>query len=158
MMLARVALNTTGLGPCVTVTCPWRVGKGRRWVQWSDVDSRAWLCRPVTSTHSTRSRKEAPRPDRSYAVVNRLPWWLRWCRICNVGDVGSVPGLGRFPGEGHGNSLQYSCLENSMDRGAWQATVTKSQTQLSDFHFHLQPSSWGWVLQPSSASVSASAI
>ena len=37
----------------------------------------------------------------------------------NTGDVGSIPGLGRFTGEGNGNSLQYSCLENSMDRGAW---------------------------------------
>ena len=38
-------------------------------------------------------------------------------------DLGSVPGLGRSPGGGHGNPLQYSCLENPMDRGAWQATV-----------------------------------
>ena len=42
---------------------------------------------------------------------------------CNVGDVGLIPGLGRSPGEGNGNPLQCSCLENSMDRGAWQATV-----------------------------------
>ena len=42
---------------------------------------------------------------------------------CNAGDLGSVPGLGRSPGEGNGNSPQYSCLENSMDRGAWWATV-----------------------------------
>ena len=58
---------------------------------------------------------------------------------CNVRDLGSVPGLGRSPGEGNGNPLQYSCLENSMDRGAWQAIVcrvAKSQTRLSDFHFH----------------------
>ena len=41
----------------------------------------------------------------------------------NAGDPGSVPGLGRSPGEGNGNPLQYSCLENSMDRGAWWATV-----------------------------------
>ena len=41
----------------------------------------------------------------------------------NVGDVGSVPGSGRSPGEGNGNPLQYSCLENPMDRGAWQARV-----------------------------------
>ena len=50
---------------------------------------------------------------------------------CNAGDLSSVPGLGRSFGEGNGNPLQYSCLENSMDRGAWQATVhgvTKSQT------------------------------
>ena len=39
---------------------------------------------------------------------------------CNVGDLGLIPGLGRSPGEGHGYLLQYSCLENSMDRGAWQ--------------------------------------
>ena len=54
----------------------------------------------------------------------------------NAGDPGSIPGSGRYPGEGNGNSLQYSCLENSMDRGAWLATVhgiTKSRTRLSDF-------------------------
>ena len=42
---------------------------------------------------------------------------------CNAGDPGSIPGLGRSSGGGHDNSLQYSCLENPMDRGAWQATV-----------------------------------
>ena len=42
---------------------------------------------------------------------------------CNAGDSSSVPGLGRSPGEGNGNPLQYSGLENSMDKGAWQATV-----------------------------------
>ena len=42
---------------------------------------------------------------------------------CNAGDGGSIPGSGRSPGEGHGNPLQYSCLENPMDRGAWWATV-----------------------------------
>ena len=50
----------------------------------------------------------------------------------NVGDPGLIPELGSSPGEGHGNPLQYSCLENPMDRGAWQATVhgvAKSQTQ-----------------------------
>ena len=55
-----------------------------------------------------------------------------------MGDQGSNTGLGRSPGEGNSNPLQYSCLENPMDRGAWQATVhgvTKSQTQLSDFTF-----------------------
>ena len=41
----------------------------------------------------------------------------------NAGDLGPIPGLGRSPGEGNGYPLQYSCLENSMDRGAWQATV-----------------------------------
>ena len=41
----------------------------------------------------------------------------------NAGDLGSIPGLGRSPEEGNGNPLQYFCLENSMDRGAWRATV-----------------------------------
>ena len=54
---------------------------------------------------------------------------------CNAGDLGSIPGLGSSPREGNDYPLQYSCLENSMDRGAWQATVhavTKSQTGLSN--------------------------
>ena len=54
---------------------------------------------------------------------------------CKVGDLGSILGLGRSPGEGNGNPFQYSCLENPMDRGTWWATVhrlAKSQTRLSD--------------------------
>ena len=54
---------------------------------------------------------------------------------CNAGDPGSIPALGRSPGEGNGNPLQYSCLENPMDGGAWQDTdygVTKSQSLLSE--------------------------
>ena len=47
---------------------------------------------------------------------------------CNVGDRGLIPGSGRSPGEANGNSLQYSCLENFMDRGAWQATVHTTNT------------------------------
>ena len=60
----------------------------------------------------------------------------------NVGDVrdlGSIPGSGRSPGGGHGNPLQYSCLENPPDRGAWWATVysvTKSQTRLKRLGMH----------------------
>ena len=53
----------------------------------------------------------------------------------DTGDICSIPGLGRSPGGGHGNPLQYSCLENPMDRGAWWATVhgiAKSLTRLSD--------------------------
>ena len=51
----------------------------------------------------------------------------------NIRDMGPIPGLGRSPGGGHGNLLQYSCLENPMDRGAWWATaqrVARTQTQL----------------------------
>ena len=56
----------------------------------------------------------------------------------NGGDLGSIPGSGRSPG-GNGNPLQYSCLENPMDRGVWWAVVhgvAKSRTQLSDFTFY----------------------
>ena len=54
---------------------------------------------------------------------------------CNAEDLGLIPGSGRSPGEGNGNPLQYSCLENPMDRGAWRATVhgaAESQTRLSN--------------------------
>ena len=56
----------------------------------------------------------------------------------NAEDPGSIPGLGRSPGEGNGNPLQYPCLENPVGRGPWQAIVhgvEKSPTGLSDFHF-----------------------
>ena len=71
-----------------------------------------------------KSRKGFP----GGSVVKNLP--------ANAGDEGSIPGSGRSPEEGNGNSLQYSCLENSMDRGAWWAIVhgaAKSWTQLSDW-------------------------
>ena len=55
---------------------------------------------------------------------------------CNAGHLGSIPRSGRSPGEGNGNPLQYPCLENPMDRGAWRVTVhrvAKIQTRLSNF-------------------------
>ena len=65
-----------------------------------------------------------------------LPWCLSGKDLlASAGDVGSTPGLGRSPREGNGNSLQYSCLGNPIDRGAWWATVhgvTKSGTGLSN--------------------------
>ena len=67
------------------------------------------------------------------SVVKNLPASAR-----DVRDTGSVPRMGRSPGEGNGNPLQYSCLENSMDGGAWWATVhgvAKSRTRLSNFTF-----------------------
>ena len=69
-------------------------------------------------------------------VLGGLPWWLNGKEYtCSAGDTGSIPGSGRSPGGGHGNPLQYSCLENPMDTGAWRATVhgvEKSQTRLSE--------------------------
>ena len=59
-----------------------------------------------------------------FTVVKKLP-----VNAGGTGDTGLFPELGRSPAEGNGNLLQYSCLENSMDRGAWQTTVAKSWTQ-----------------------------
>ena len=72
-------------------------------------------------------------------MYKSLPQWLNGKESAcqhNVGDMGLIPGLGRSSGEGNGNPLQYSCLENPMDGGAWWVTVhgvTKSQTRLRDF-------------------------
>ena len=63
-------------------------------------------------------------------MIKNLP-----ASVGDIRDMGSIPGLGRSPGGGHGNPLQYSCLENPMDRGAWWATVhgvAESWTQLKD--------------------------
>ena len=72
-----------------------------------------------------------------YGWFSGLPPWLSSKEsTCKVEDVGSIPGLERSPGGGRGNPLQYSCLENPMDRGAWWATVhgvTKSRTCLKQW-------------------------
>ena len=72
--------------------------------------------------------------------MNRLPQWLSSKEsISKPGDTGSIPGSGRSPGGGHGNPLQYSCLENPKDRGAWWATVhrvTNNQTGLKQLNMH----------------------
>ena len=70
---------------------------------------------------------------------------------CNEGDLGSIPESGRSPGEGNGNPLQDSCLENPMDGGAWRATVhrvAKSQTRLSDFtSLFIYISAYVWLIE-----------
>ena len=88
-----------------------------------------------------------------------LPCWLRnkesACHTGdNVRDAGLIPESGRFPGGRHGNPLQYSCLENPMDREAWQATihrVRKSQTQLKRLRTH---TCWLMATTPSSVQLS----
>ena len=77
------------------------------------------------------------------SICHGLPCWVGFPggsegkeSACNPGDLGSIPGSGRSPGEGNGNPHQYSCLENSVDGGAWEATVhgvAKSRTRLSDW-------------------------
>ena len=82
---------------------------------------------------------------------------------CKAGGLDSIPGLGRFPGVGNGNPLQYSCLGNPMDRGAWRGTVhglanesdtteylTFSLTLHFHFHFPVGNSNMNWKLQTTS--------
>ena len=81
--------------------------------------------------------------DEVVLVIKNLP-----ANAADLRDMGSIPGSGRSPGEGNGNPLQYSCLGNPMDRGAWQTTVlgiTKNQTGLSAHaHTHFgRPGSLG---------------
>ena len=68
---------------------------------------------------------------------------------CNAGGLGSTPGLGRSPGEGNGNPLWYSCLENPMDRGAWWATVYRGRKESDtneQLHFHYAETSGPYML------------
>ena len=65
---------------------------------------------------------------------------------CNAGDVGSIPGLGRSSGEGNGNPLQYSRLENPMNGGAWKQHSKKSDTTKRHFHFHTVAKLLSWDL------------
>ena len=78
-------------------------------------------------------------------ILLGLPWWLSSKEVtCNAGDTGSIPGLGRSPGERNDNPLQYSCLGNLIERGTWQATVhgvakqSDIATELSNFHLIVQ--------------------
>ena len=77
------------------------------------------------ATHSTILFLENPMTEESGGLQSMgFPGGIDGkASACNVGGLGSIPGLGRSPGEGNGNPLQHSCLENSMDRGAWQATI-----------------------------------
>ena len=84
-------------------------------------------------------------------VYVALPWWPRGqestCNAGDAGDSGSIPGSGRSPEGGHGNPLQYSCLENAMDRGVWWATVhgvAKSRTHLKQLS--LQAHVYVWLI------------
>ena len=102
---------------------------------WVRIDSDSHLGKKLVLREETNS--EGALVDRRFAwvpVMWGLPQWLSSKESArSAEDTGSIPGWGRSPGGGHGNPLQYSCLENPVDRGAWWATVhgvIKSQTQL----------------------------
>ena len=77
-------------------------------------------------------RRTVPLPFYNKRISGQVPGGSEVkVSACNAGNLGSIPGSGRFPGKGNGNPLQYSCLENPVDRGAWWTIahgVTKSQT------------------------------
>ena len=78
---------------------------------------------------------------KEYLWTTRVSLWSNSKKsACKSGDLGAIPGLGKFPGKGNSNPLQCSCLVNSVKWGAWRATVhrvAKSQTQLTEFHSFL---------------------
>ena len=92
----------------------------------------SWLKRHLSVPPSLSFKRTLP-PFKGFPGGSEIK-----ASACNAGDLGSIPGWGRSPGEGNGNPLQYPCLENPMDGGAWWATVhrvPKSPTQLSDLTF-----------------------
>ena len=128
--------------------------------KWCHSHVMSWWCQSRDITVAAYSVLVSPEGIRKgtkntclLEATTRLPWWLR-CKpsACDAGDLGLILGLGRSPGEGNGNPCQHFCLENSIDRGAWQATVhgvAKSWSQLSEWHFQQQSdchSLW-WALR-----------
>ena len=85
-----------------------------------------------------KDEKQKKTSSQAEITQEGLPWGCKWLRFPMQGP-GLIPGSGRSPGEGHGNPLQYSCLQNPMDRGPWWATVhgvTKSQTHLKQLSMY----------------------
>ena len=87
-------------------------------------------CKEIQSVHSEGDepwdffgRNDAKELERNFIVLGFPGGSAGKESACNAGDLGSIPGLGRSPGEENGKPRQYSCLENSMDRGAWRDTV-----------------------------------
>ena len=97
--------------------CEEAIKDRRNVVMWMDLKS---------VTQSERSQKE----KNKYHILMHICGFphssVGKSSACNAGDSGLIPGSGRFPGAGNGNPLQYSCLENPMDRGAWQATAHRA--------------------------------
>ena len=123
-------------------------GVRKSWTHLSD-----WITAVTTLSYYLKQCRSLPSRSNSipYATVNTfIRSYSTGCTFpsgsdgkesdWSAGDLGLIPGSGRSPGEGNGNPLQYSCLENPMDGGAWWATihgVTKSQTWMSNFTFTL---------------------
>ena len=98
-----------------------------------DSFSPLWLGTSERSQQLSRTQvgQSATSPEgvcTAFLTLGALPWWFSGKEsACKAGGTSSIPGSGRSPGEGSGNPLQYSCLENPMDRETWQAIVHGSQ-------------------------------
>ena len=102
-------------------------------------DGGAWWAAVYGVTQSRTRLKRLSSSSSSYYAMG-LPWWLR-CKesACNTGDLGSIPGSGRLPGEGNRYPFQNSCLENPMNRGAWWATVHRVAKKRLSTHARRRP-------------------
>ena len=118
--------------------------------------SLSYISRSATSVLFFKKRKKKKKSKEFTLGEGVLPWQSRGDTVVknlpakarDTGDVGLIPGLGRSPGVGNGNPLQYSCLENPMDREAWQAIVPgviKSWTWLSTHTRHVMPLVVQWL-------------
>ena len=105
-------------------------------IDWFDLFAVQGTLKSLLQHHSSKALNSTGNIYTLVALSPRLPRWLSGKEsVCNAGDAPSIPRLGRSPGEGSGNPLQYSCLGNPTDRGAWPAVVwrvTKSQAKLSN--------------------------
>ena len=95
---------------------------------WAASISFTYILRRWYSENINNSFQKYPKPSIFYQTIEPLLWGFPYSSVgkesaCNAGDLGLIPGLGRPPGEGNGNPLQYSCLENLMDRRSWRAIV-----------------------------------
>ena len=127
--------NIIGVDSCTTSYNSWVWG-------FTDTIIYSYIHTSLATVHQAYFHVIRATTSACYVMTGPLPKPLYPCSDsdgkespCNAGDLGLIPRSGRSPGEGNGYPLQYSCLENSTDRGVWQATVqgvAKSQTRLSD--------------------------
>ena len=137
------SLRSHGLQP-TKFLCPWGFSRQLEWVAmpFSRGSSEPRDRTQVSHIQADSLSIELPRRAGRVDLAQFLRAQVRFPggsdskeSACNAEDLGSIPGSGRSPGEGHGNPLQYSCLGNPMDRGAWWAViqgVAKSQVRLAD--------------------------